>query len=22
LEYMDRERITVRVGDKRQWRGR
>lgn len=22
LEYLDRERITVRVGDKRQWRGR
>ena len=22
LEYMDRERITIRVGDKRQWRGR
>ncbi len=22
LEYMDRERITMRVGDKRQWRGR
>ncbi len=21
LEYMDRERITMRVGDKRQWRG-
>ncbi len=22
LEYMDRERITIRVGDKRQWRGK
>ncbi len=22
LEYMDRERITMRVGDKRQWRGK
>lgn len=22
LEYMDRERFTIRVGDKRQWRGR
>ncbi len=22
LEYMDRERVTIRVGDKRQWRGR
>lgn len=22
LEYLDRERVTVRVGDKRQWRGR
>ena len=22
LEYMDRERFTMRVGDKRQWRGR
>lgn len=22
LEYLDRERITVRIGDKRQWRGR
>ena len=22
LEYMDREKITMRVGDKRQWRGR
>ncbi len=22
LEYMDRERITLRVGDKRQWRGK
>ncbi len=21
LEYMDRERVTIRVGDKRQWRG-